>query len=49
MVFLIGIESFTDIPFWIISKEQVIKWWKKKQINCETRASRQTIVELLSK
>ena len=41
------IESFPDIPFWIITKEQVLKWWKAGELGSATKVARQKVLELL--
>jgi len=42
------IESFPEIPFWIIPVEQVIKWWNEGKLGTTTRISRRRALELLS-
>ena len=42
------IESFPEVPFWIITKEQVLCWWKKKLLGSTTKISRAKILKLLS-
>ncbi len=41
------VESFPDIKFWIIEKEEVINWWKKKELGKSTKISRTKILKLL--
>ncbi|MCX5781828.1 MAG: hypothetical protein NT145_03875 [Elusimicrobia bacterium] len=43
------IESFPEVPFWIITKEQVFSWWKKKLLGTTTKISRDKMLKLLSK
>lgn len=41
------VESFPDIKFWIIEKNEVIGWWKKKELGSSTKISRDKILKLL--
>ena len=41
------IESFPDIPFWIITAEQVKRWWKEGKLGTTTKISRKRALELL--
>ena len=41
------IESFPQIPFWIILSEQVLKWWKEVKLGTTTKISREKALELL--
>jgi hypothetical protein len=42
------IESFPEIPFWIIPVEQVIQWWEERKLGTTTKISRQTALALIS-
>ena len=41
------IESFPQIPFWIISSEQVLTWWKEGKLSTTTHVSRKNALALL--
>jgi len=41
------IESFPDIPFWIIPVEQVKEWWFSRKLGTTTKISRKKALELL--
>lgn len=43
------IESFPQIPFWIISSEQVVTWWKERKLGTTSKISREKALELLHK
>jgi len=43
------VESFPEIPFWIIPVEQVIRWWNKGRLGTTTKISRSRALELLNK
>lgn len=40
------IASFPEIPFWIVSKKQVLFWWKSGELGRTTKISRQKALEL---
>ena len=42
------IESFPNIPFWIISSDQVLKWWDERRLGTTTSISRKKALELLN-
>ncbi len=42
------IESFPEIPFWVVSKEQVLKWWKKGYLGTTTKISRVNALSLVT-
>jgi len=42
------VESFPDIPFWIISKEKVLEWWKKGELGNTTKITREKALRLIS-
>ncbi len=44
---LSDIESFPEIPFWIIPVEHVIKWWKEGKLGNTTKISRETALNLI--
>jgi hypothetical protein len=44
---LSDIESFPSIPFWIIKKQDVLKWWKEGKLGNSTHISRKTALELM--
>lgn len=41
------IESFPQIPFWIIPSEQVLKWWNEGKLGPTTNISRKKALELI--
>ena len=41
------IESFPDIPFWIVPVEQVKAWWKAGRLGSATKISRDSALGLL--
>jgi hypothetical protein len=43
------IESFPNIPFWIISSEQVRRWWKEGELGTTTKISRKKALDLIAK
>jgi len=44
---LSDIESFPSIPFWIITKQDVLKWWKQGKLGIATHTSRRNALELM--
>jgi|SRR3989344_6484536 len=42
------IESFPEIPFWIIPVEQIIQWWEERKLGTTTKISRQIALNLIS-
>jgi hypothetical protein len=42
------IESFPEIPFWIIPVEQVIQWWEEGKLGTTTKISRKVALNLIS-
>lgn len=42
------VESFPEIPFWIISKTQVLKWWKTGKLGRKTKISRAKALGLIA-
>ncbi|NYZ79476.1 hypothetical protein H0N99_05000 [Candidatus Micrarchaeota archaeon] len=42
------IEKFPDVPFWIITSEQVRSWWKAGELGTTTKISREKALQLLS-
>ncbi|MBI3366659.1 hypothetical protein HY041_03470 [Candidatus Roizmanbacteria bacterium] len=41
------IVSFPNIPFWIVSKEQVRSWWQDSKLGTTTKVSRAKALRLL--
>ncbi|MEM4255425.1 MAG: hypothetical protein QXR53_03815 [Candidatus Norongarragalinales archaeon] len=41
------IESFPDIPFWIVPVGQVLEWWNDKKLSTTTKISRKKALTLL--
>ena len=41
------IESFPEVPFWIIPIEHVIRWWKEGKLGTTTKISRETALKLV--
>ncbi len=41
------VESFPDVPFWIIPSAQVKKWWTQGKLGSTTKISRDKALELL--
>jgi len=44
---LSDIESFPDVPFWIVSSAQVLAWYRNKQLGAGTKISRAKAFALL--
>jgi len=42
------IESFPNIPFWIIPSEQVKRWWEEGKLGTTTKISRKNVLKLIS-
>ena len=43
------IESFPQIPFWIIYSEQVLTWWKEGKLGTTSKISREKALKLIHK
>jgi len=43
------IESFPNIPFWIVTKDEVLSWWKSQELGTTTKISRENALRLLSR
>ncbi|HEY0864602.1 MAG TPA: hypothetical protein VGD97_10900 [Lacunisphaera sp.] len=43
------IESFPDVPFWILPKGVVESWWRGKQLGSTTKIDRKKALALLQK
>jgi hypothetical protein len=43
------IESFPNIPFWIITADQVRNWWNERKLGTTSKISREWALELLRK
>ena len=41
------IDSFPNIPFWMIPAQQVLKWWITKELSKATHASRMKALKLI--
>jgi len=41
------IESFPNVPFWFIPKEQVLSWWESGKLGTSSKISRKTAFKLL--
>ncbi len=41
------IESFPNVPFWIISSDQVLTWWKGRELGRTTKISRKKALALI--
>ncbi|MBI4669790.1 MAG: hypothetical protein HY747_11545 [Elusimicrobia bacterium] len=46
---LCDIESFPDVPYWIVPVEQVRQWWRLKVLGTATKISRVKVLFLLKK
>ena len=44
---LSDIESFPSIPIWIVSKQDVLRWWKDGSLGINTKISRDKILDLV--
>lgn len=42
------VESFPDIPFWILNKDVIQKWWERGFIGNNTKISRQRALALIN-
>ena len=42
------IESFPDVPIWIVPKEDVLTWWKNGDLGKNTKISKEKILKLVS-
>lgn len=42
------IEAFPDVPFWIIPKDVVVRWWTGKRLGATTKISRNKAHSLLA-
>lgn len=45
---LSDIESFPDVPFWIVRKEVVEEWWRGRRLGSCTKISRRQMLSMLS-
>lgn len=43
------IESFPNVPFWIVSSKQVQEWWKSDQLGTTTKITRAKALKLLGR
>ncbi len=44
---LSDVESFPNVPFWILPKATVESWWKARRLGTSTKISRATALSLL--
>lgn len=42
------VESFPDVPFWILQKETVENWWNRGQLGISTKVLRKKALELIA-
>lgn len=42
------VESFPEVPFWVVPSEIVAQWWKEKKLGTATKISRKKALNLLS-
>jgi hypothetical protein len=42
------VESFPDVPFWIVPVESVKRWWRSGELGSGSKISRQKALKLLS-
>lgn len=42
------VESFPDVPFWIVPVEAVQQWWRSGELGAGSKISRQKALKLLS-
>ena len=42
------IESFPEVPFWIIPVEQVKRWWEHGKLGKNTKITRATALSLIA-
>lgn len=45
---LSDIESFPDVPFWLVPKEVVERWWQDRRLGSTTKISRKQILSMLA-
>lgn len=45
---LTDIESFPDVPFWIVRAEEVRRWWEAHKLGTTTKVSRDRALNLIS-
>jgi hypothetical protein len=43
------IESFPEIPFWIVTANDVMNWWRSGELGVNSKISRERALRLLSK
>lgn len=41
------VESFPDVPFWVIPKREVQQWWQRRQLGSGSKVSRDAAFRLL--
>ena len=42
------IESFPNVPFWIVTSQQVLTWWNAGELGTTTKISRKKALNLIS-
>ncbi len=42
------VEAFPDVPFWIVTAEQVKAWWNSGKLGTTTKISREKAIGLLN-
>lgn len=45
---LSDIEAFPDVPFWLIPREVVERWWREPRLGAATKISRRVILAMLA-
>lgn len=45
---LFDIESFPNVPFWMVTSNEVKAWWDNKKLGTTTKISRKKALELLT-
>lgn len=45
---LSDIESFPDVPFWIVPKETIEQWWRERRLGSVTKVSRRQMLSMLN-
>lgn len=41
------VESFPEVPFWVVPKEQVLGWWRAGELGTTTKISRKKALDML--
>jgi hypothetical protein len=45
---LADVESFPDVPFWLVPVEAVRTWWQTGKLGAGTKTSRDRVLKLLA-